>query len=78
VIVFIPRSGDGCKPGAYDPDLLDAAAVVQRLSTAARVMDLYRQQNPTISHKPLQLLLRRLVRIRSAFQKLLSSPKSEN
>jgi hypothetical protein len=61
-----------------DPDLLDAAAVVQRLSTAARVLDLYRQQNPTISHKPLQLLLRRLLRVRSAFQKLLPSPKSEN
>jgi len=61
-----------------DPDLLDAAAVVERLSTAVRVMDLYRQQNPTICHKPLQLLLRRLVRVRSAFQKLFSLPNSEN
>jgi integrase len=61
-----------------DPDVLDPATIVERLSTAARVMDLYRQQNPTICHKPLQLLLRRLLRVRSAFQKLLPLPKSEN
>jgi hypothetical protein len=40
-------------------------------------MDLYRQQNPSIGHQSLQLLQRRLVRVRSAFQKLLSLPKSE-
>lgn len=53
-----------------DPDLPDAAAVVERLSTAVRIMVLYRQQNPTISDKGLKLLERRIVRIRSVFQKL--------
>lgn len=60
------------RPSA-DPDVVDAAAVVERISTATRVLDLYRQQNPTIPDKPLQLLLRRLVRIRSRFQKFVSS-----
>lgn len=59
-----------------DPDVVDATAVVERLSTAARVLDLYRQQNPTINDKPLQLLLRRLVRVRSRFQKLVSSTET--
>ena len=30
------------------------------------LLDLYRQQNPAVSDKPIQLLLRRLVRVRSA------------
>lgn len=59
------------------PDLADATAVAERLSTAARVLDLFRQQNPTVSDKSLQLLLRRLVRVRSRFQKLLASAKPE-
>jgi site-specific recombinase XerD len=63
-------------PGA-DPDGMDATTVVERLSAAARVLDLYRQQNPTLSQKPLQLLLRRLVRVRSRFQKLFDSAASE-
>ncbi len=60
-----------------DPDTADAAAVVQRLSAALRVLDLYRQQNSAASDKPLQLLLRRLVRVRSRFQKLTSGTKNE-
>jgi hypothetical protein len=60
-----------------DPAVVDATAVVQRLSTAARVLDLYRQQNPAVDGKPLQLLLRRLVRVRSRFQKLVSDVKTE-
>ena len=52
-----------------DPDAADAAAVVDRLSAAIRMLDLYRQQNPGLADKPLQLLLRRLVRVRSAFQR---------
>jgi site-specific recombinase XerD len=60
-----------------DPDVVDATAVAERLSTAARVLDLYRQQNPTVSNKPFQLLLRRLVRVRSRFQMLVSSTKTE-
>jgi site-specific recombinase XerD len=59
-----------------DPDVVDATAVVERLSTAARVLGLYRQQNPTVSDKPLQLLLRRLVRVRSRFQILVSSTRT--
>jgi hypothetical protein len=51
-----------------DPDAADATAVVERLSAAIRVLELYRQQ--ISSHdKPLQLLLRRLVRVRSRFSK---------
>lgn len=60
-----------------DPAVVDATAVVQRLSTAARVLDLYRQQNPAVEGKPLQLLLRRLVRVRARFQKLIPDAKSE-
>ena len=52
-----------------DPAIAAAATVVERLSTAARVLELYRQQHDSID-KPLQLLIRRLVRIRSRFQKL--------
>ena len=53
-------------------DAADAPAVISRLSAAIRALDLYRQQNLAESHKPLQLLLRRLVRVRSRFQKLTS------
>lgn len=60
-----------------DPDVVDATAVADRLSSALRVLDLYRQQNPTVNDKPLQLLLRRLVRVRSRFQKLLSSAETD-
>lgn len=60
-----------------DPDVVDATAVSDRLSTATRVLDLYRQQNPAVSDKPLQLLLRRLIRVRTRFQKLTSSTKIE-
>jgi site-specific recombinase XerD len=60
-----------------DPDVVDTTAVVDRLSTATRVLDLYRQQNPAVTDKPLQLLLRRLIRVRTRFQKLASSTKIE-
>jgi len=62
---------------AADPLTVDPAAVAERLSATIRVLDLYRKQNPTVAEKPLQLLLRRLVRIRSAFQKTVSNGKSE-
>jgi integrase len=58
---------------AADPDVIDAAVVAERLSVAARLLDLYRQQNPTVGDKALQLLLRRVVRVRSRFQKLASN-----
>ena len=53
-----------------DPDLADAPAIVGRLSGAIRVLDLFRLQDGAGIDKPIQLLLRRLVRVRSAFQKL--------
>ncbi len=62
---------------ASDPDAADAPAVIHRLSAAIRVLELYRQQNFAIGDKPLQLLLRRLVRIRSRFQKLVSTDGAE-
>jgi hypothetical protein len=60
-----------------DPDVIDEAVVGERLSAAVRVLDLYRQQNPTVSDKALQLLLRRIVRVRSRFRKLVSNSKTE-
>jgi len=62
---------------ASDPDIADASGVQQRLSATIRLMDLYRQHNSPVSGKILQLLLRRLVRVRSAFDKLISPPKPE-
>ena len=61
-----------------DPDTADAPAVVERLSAAARVLDRFRQQQTSAgSDKPLQLLLRRLIRIRSRFQKVISATATE-
>jgi hypothetical protein len=60
-----------------DTDAADAPTVINRMSAAIRVLELYRQQNIAENHKPLQLLLRRLVRIRSRFQKLASSLTTE-
>ncbi len=54
-----------------DPDPADAPAIVERLSGAIRVLDLFRQQHGSGIDKPIQLLLRRLVRVRSALQKLI-------
>lgn len=59
------------------PDLIVAETVVEQVSTAIRILDLYRQINPSLDPKALLLLLRRLVRIRSAFQKLVPVPKIE-
>ena len=53
---------------AADLDTADAPAVIDRLSAAIRVLELYRQNAAANCQKPLQLLLRRLVRIRSRFQ----------
>jgi site-specific recombinase XerD len=62
---------------APDPDAADADAVDQRLSAAIRLLDLLRRRNPGLPEKPLQLLLRRLVRVRSALQKLSSIDPAE-
>jgi hypothetical protein len=60
-----------------DLDTADAAAVLQRLSAAVRVLDLYRQHEHCGLAKGLQLLLRRLIRVRSGFQKLTSDTQNE-
>jgi site-specific recombinase XerD len=63
---------------APDTDLADAAAVLERLSAAIRLLQLYQQHNSAAdSNKSLQLLLRRLVRVRSRFQKLIPEVKSQ-
>lgn len=58
-----------------DPDIADRVAVLRHLSGAIRVMDLYRQRQSGVDDKPVQLLLRRLGRIRSRFEKLASDEK---
>lgn len=60
---------------APDPDQADTPSVLQRISAAIRLLDLFRRQNGAQIDKPLQLLLRRLVRIRSRFEKLAGEPK---
>jgi site-specific recombinase XerD len=63
---------------ASDSPAADAGTVMHRLSAAMRVLDLFRQQPQVAPHdKSLRLLLRRLVRIRSRFEKLTSSDKPE-
>lgn len=62
---------------AADPDMIEVLTVVERFSAAIRVLDLYRQQNPTVGDRPLRLLQQRLVRARSVFQKVASPTKSE-
>lgn len=62
--------------GAPDPDTADAPAVVRHLSAAIRLVDLFRQNNAP-QDKSLRLLLRRLVRIRSRFEKLVPEGKTE-
>jgi integrase len=57
---------------AAEPVAADAAAVIERLSAAIRLLDLFRQQHPASDNKVLQRLLRRIVRVRSAFQKTTS------
>ena len=55
-----------------DPDTVDSSGVVDRLSAAIHMLDLFRQRNPAVADKQVQLLLRRLVRLRTAFQKVTS------
>jgi site-specific recombinase XerD len=55
-----------------DQDAADADAVVRRLSAVIRVLEVYKEKDGAAMDKPLALLSRRLVRIRSRFQKLVS------
>lgn len=63
---------------AIRPDLhaADAPAVIDRISAAITALDLFRHRAGA-ENKPVRLLLRRLVRIRSLFEKLAASDKSE-
>jgi hypothetical protein len=64
-------------PQSYptDQNSIDAPAVTRHLSSTIRVMDLFRRNNASAIDKPLQLLLRRLVRICSRFEKMCSDEK---
>jgi integrase len=53
-----------------DPDTADAAHVRERLTGVIRVLEGYRKDSPIENDHPLQLLHRRLVRIRTTFEKL--------
>ena len=55
-----------------DPDLASADAVMDRLSSTIRLLELFQQQSPAVAQKQIQLLHRRVVRIRSRFKKLVS------
>jgi site-specific recombinase XerD len=55
-----------------DPQPLTGPAIQERLSGTIRLLDLFRQQHPGAAEKGLQLLVRRLTRIRSRLEKLTS------
>lgn len=57
---------------SIDPQGADAEAVIGHLSTTIRVLELYRQQNGGSRNKSLQLLARRLARVRSGLEKMIS------
>jgi site-specific recombinase XerD len=69
-LIPVPAQSHSADQGAAE-----APAVVRHLSGSIRVMDLYRQQAGGANDKPLQFLLRRLVRVRSRFEKLTSDEK---
>jgi integrase len=60
---------------APDPDLPNAPTIVKRLSEAIRLLDLFRHQNPADHDNTFRLLLRRLARVRSVFEKTTSAAK---
>ena len=60
-----------------DPDCADPPAILERLSASIRLLDLFRQQTSADSDKLIRLLLRRLARVRSLFEKLVSDTNSE-
>jgi hypothetical protein len=56
-------------------DAADAPTVLDRLSAASRALELFRQQNLEEDARSLELLFRRLSRIRTRFQKLAFNTK---
>jgi integrase len=55
----------------------DAPAVRHQLDGALRLLDLFRKQNPCADDKSLRLLLRRLTRIRSRFDKIVNGSQDQ-
>ena len=58
------------------PDVVNAATVIDHLSCTIHLLELYRQLDQITESKQIELLHRRLVRIRSRFQKLTSEVKT--
>jgi site-specific recombinase XerD len=58
-------------------DTADAPTVIDRLSAATHALDLFRQHHVQEDDRPLELLLRRLSRIRTRFQNLAFNTKAE-
>lgn len=69
-LVPLPPAADGSAP-----EIADATAVQQRLAACIRLMEVFRQRQPEVGDKALRLLVRRMTRIRSAFQKLTRGPQ---
>jgi hypothetical protein len=59
-----------------DSETADAPAVVERISNTITALDFLRQSTRG-NDKPLRLLLRRLIRVRSLFEKLAAAEKNE-
>jgi site-specific recombinase XerD len=59
------------------PGAADASLVLERIQATLRVLDLYRQQNPSADSKQLTHLARRLLRICAVFRKVSSAPTPE-
>lgn len=60
-----------------DPDEANGAAITDRLSAAIRLLELFRQHNPDAHDKDFRLLLRRLTRIRSRIENLITGRDSK-
>ena len=77
---LLPETAAGL-PGLHaplpEPGAIVSDTVVEQVAYAIRAMELFRKLNPAIDSKPLQLRSRRLVRIRSSFQKLVPGAYGE-
>ncbi len=71
-LIPLPASVVGPDAGA-----VTATVVGERLSAAIRTLDLFRQQSDHGDDPKIRLLARRLVRVRSAFKKLISDASPE-
>jgi site-specific recombinase XerD len=60
-----------------EPQACNAALVLDRLTGVMQVLDLYRKQNPIAEERPLELLARRLLRVKERFRKLIENAAKE-